>query len=173
MHTHEHTEASGSAAQLEHKLHELVRSFDTAMLVTHTPQGAHARPMAVADVTAPGELWFVARDDSPKAAEIQADQRVLVTMQSGAKQVAVYGHARLERDARKVQELWREAWRVWFDDKNDPRIVLIHVRPDEAEYWDNSGSAGLKFFVKAAAAYVSGKEMRDVDDPKVHARLKV
>jgi general stress protein 26 len=73
-----------------------------------------------------------------------ADQRVLVTMQSNAKQIAVYGRARLERDPRKVQELRREAWRVWFDDKSDPHIVLIHVLPDEGEYWDNSGTAGLK-----------------------------
>jgi general stress protein 26 len=166
-------QAGGVAAQTRDKFRDLVRSFDTAMLVTQTPDGAsHARPMGIAEISEDGDLWFVSRDDSAKTAEIRGDQRTLVTMQSSAKQLAIYGRARLVRDPQKIEALWREPWRVYFDDKHDPRLVLIHVDAEEAEYWDNSGTAGLKYYLKAAAAYVTGKEMADPNDPSIHARVK-
>jgi general stress protein 26 len=167
------SKAGGVSAQSREKFRDLARSFDTAMLVTLATDGTpHARPMAVAEVSEDGDVWFVSRDDSAKTMEIRADQRTLVTMQTDAKQLAIYGSARLVRDPKKIEALWREPWRVWFDDKHDPRLVLIHVDAEEAEYWDNTGTAGLKYFIKAAAAYVTGQEMRDPNDPQIHGRVK-
>ena len=62
---------------------------------------------------------------------------------------------------------------MWFDGPEDPQIRLLVLRAENAEYWDNSGVSGVKFLLKAAAAYVSGKEMRDPNDPKIHAKVSL
>jgi general stress protein 26 len=164
---------AGGAERAHQKFHDLSRSFDTAILVTHAKDGSsHARPMAVADVTDTGDLWFVSRQDSEKVDELVDDPRALVVMQGSAKHLVVNGHAELKKDPAKVEALWKEQWKVWFKDKHDPNLVLIHLQPDEAEYWDNSGTDGLKFFLKAASAYLSGRELKGTDDPDIHAKVR-
>jgi general stress protein 26 len=67
-------------------------------------------------------------------------------------------------DRGKVEALWKESWRLWFDQgKDDPRLVLLHIRPEEAEYWDRSGAQGLKYAAKAAKAYVKGERATEAD----------
>src|SRR6056297_1218206 len=67
----------------EKKLIDLVQDFDTAMLTTKNPEGRlDSRPMAIAECTDAGKLWFVTDARSGKVAEIQQDHEVAVTMQS-------------------------------------------------------------------------------------------
>jgi general stress protein 26 len=154
---------------------ELARTFDTAMLVTHKPDGtSHARPMALAEVSEQGDLWFVTREHTPKVDEVQHDERTLVIAQEKGKYLTVTGNAELRRDPQKVKDLWSESWRVWFKDKDDPELVLLCVHPEQGEYWDNSGAQGLKFLAKAAAAYVTRQPVRDEEqDPKSHGKVSL
>jgi general stress protein 26 len=158
---------------------ELVREFDTAMLVTRSLDGTlRARPMSLADSTDQGELWFVTGIDTEKVDELRSDNESLVVMQSSKKYLSIEGRAEVIRDRAKVKELWSEAWSVWFKDENDPKIVLIRVQGSRAEYWDNSGVAGLKFALQAAKAYVTGNELpreggSGTDDPKHHAKVSL
>ena len=70
----------------EQKLIELIRDFDNAMLVTRTEKGElDARPMAIAEATEQGTLWFVTERNSGKIADLMLDQDVAVTMQSSNK----------------------------------------------------------------------------------------
>jgi general stress protein 26 len=156
------------------KFHDLVRSFDLAMLVTHATDGdSHARPMGVAGIDDDDTLWFNARADSPKIQELQRDPRALVVMQGSSKQLTVNGHIAVTRDQAKIDSLWRDTWRVYFESKNDPQLVLLRLTPEHAEYWDNSGVEGLKYIAKAAKAYFSGKQIADAEDPDVHGRVQV
>lgn len=63
--------------------------------------------------------------------------------------------------------------RVWFEDKDDPRIVLIHVRSEEAEYWDVSGTEGVKFVLRAAKAAITGEKLKGHDDVDNHAKVRL
>ena len=64
-------------------LYDLLKDFDTAMLVTRAADGhLHARPMAVAELRADADAYFVTNIDSPKVAEVYADADVLLTFQS-------------------------------------------------------------------------------------------
>ena len=63
------------------KIHELLSDFDTAMLVTHGGDFAHARPMAIAHVEPNCDVWFFTGRSSPKVHEIRDDDRVLVVCQ--------------------------------------------------------------------------------------------
>jgi general stress protein 26 len=154
---------------------ELLRKFDTAMLITHTPEGrAHARPMAVADVSENGDVWFATRLHTLKTSEIQHDQRVLVVLQDGSKFLSLSGRAQIHKDPQRVQQLWSEAWRLWFKDKSDPSLGLIQVIPEEAEYWDQSGPEAIKYMLRAAAAYVGGRQLPGSEtDPNQHGKVRM
>lgn len=135
-------------------LRKIIESFDTAMLVTRAPDGGlRSRPLAIADRKEDGELYFATAIDSGKVQEIEADPRVNVAMQGSSRYVSITGQVRVERDRARINQLWSEAWRVWFPGgKDDPALCLLHVEPEEAEYWDNSGTRGLRFLFDAARA---------------------
>tara|TARA_R110002049_G_scaffold305056_1_gene501021 strand:+ start:69818 stop:70300 length:483 start_codon:yes stop_codon:yes gene_type:complete len=155
------------------KLIDLIEDFDNAMLVTHgNDEGLQARPMAIADATENGEIWFITDRNSGKIAEIESNPEVGVTMQSGNRFVMLSGTARVVDDQAKIESLWKEVWKVWFPKgKSDPAITLIHVVPSAGEYWDNSGLNGLKYLIKAGKAYFEGD--KPAKDEKLNASVKL
>jgi general stress protein 26 len=161
-----------TASAAEHNFHSLLRDFDRAMLVTQTgDKTPRARPMAIADRSDDGSIWFLTGADTSKIDELKQDDTVLAVMQSAARWLSVTGHAALQRDPAHIKRLWKEAFKIWFKGPDDPNIVLIRLIPSEAEYWDNSGMQGLRMALKSAAAYVTGKELRDSDDVNAHAKV--
>ena len=157
------------------KLRELLQNFDVAMLVTRSVAGQlRSRPMALADVEADGTLWFLTQRESGKMEELAADSHVNVAMQSKMKFVSISGTASPVEDRTKVAELWNEAWKVWFPGgKDDPALVLLRVRGDSGEYWDNSGSSGIKYLIEAGKAYLSGTRPDVEGDPQIHGKVKL
>lgn len=86
--------------------HDILVDFDTAMLVSRAAdRSLHARPMAIADVTASGDLWFVTSSSSGKVDEIPDDATVAVTMQSSSKFLSLSGKASLHRDRELIAKL--------------------------------------------------------------------
>lgn len=160
--------------EAEKKFIELLRSFDNAMLVSHAAgDSMHARPMAVAETGDDGSIWFLTGADTTKTFEIARDTEVAAVMQSSAKYLSVTGTAELSRDRGHIHRLWKEAFKVWFDGKDDPNIVLIRLQPSAAEYWDNRGFQGLKLALRYAKAYITGEEPRgEAEDVKTHAKLQ-
>jgi general stress protein 26 len=165
-----HTDDSAPDA-VEHVL-ELLHGFDTAMLVTHTTDGSlHARPMAVAEVESGGTLWFVTDVTSPKMGDIGAEPDILLAFQDSRRYLTVNGEADVVRSPEKIRELWKESFKLWFEGPEDPRLVLLKVTPEDAEYWDTSGARGLKFAFRAAKAYLTGQPAKKEDDPAVHGKI--
>jgi general stress protein 26 len=161
-----------TADRHEH-LHEILEDFDSATLVTRTPEGGfHARPMRVAELRPDGDLYFVTSLQSPKVAEIEADAEVCVTFQSRAQFAAVYGIARVERDRAIIDKLWSPEWKAWFPKgKDDPSICLIRVDGRHGEYWDNAGAEALRYAWEATKSVIQGKKPKI--DEKVNARVKL
>lgn len=156
----------------EEKLIDLIHDFDTAMLVTKTDEGLDSRPMAVAQATDEGELWFVTDRNSGKIANLMLDQDVAITMQGANKFVTLSGECRVIDDRAKVNELWQESWKVWFPNgPKDPSITLLKVEPSRGEYWDNSGVSGLRYLIKTGKAYLQGK--RAETDPQINASVSM
>jgi general stress protein 26 len=82
------------------------------------------------------------------------------------------GHLELVADRAKVDQIWKEAYRIWFDGKNDPELVLLRFTPFDAEYWDNSGAHGIKHAFEAAKAYLKGQKLNPSEyDPEAHAKV--
>ena len=163
-----------AADQLQKKIHELLSEFDTAMLVTHGGDFAHARPMAIASVEPNCDVWFFTARSSPKVQEIQDDQAVLIVCQDPrGRYVTLNGRAELIADRAKAQPLWRDSFQTWFPGGvADPTLLLICVHAEEAEYWDNTGAEALRYYIAAVKARVQGTKPQ-VNEGEEHAKVKL
>lgn len=144
-------------------IHQMLTRFGNALLVTQGATGAaHARPMAIARIEDDCSVWFFTGRDTTKVYEIQDNQNVLVACQDErSRYLSLVGRAELVADRSKAQELWKESYKTWFPNGvDDPQLLLIRVRPEEAEFWDNSGFKGVRYAFEAARAYLSGTTPR-------------
>lgn len=139
-------------------LHELIGSFDTAMLVTRTAEGhLRSRPLAIAEQREDDGLYFATRIDSPKVQELEEERQVNVCMQDEKRFVSMSGTARVVRDRALIDRLWKAAWTIWFPNgKDDPALCLVLIEPEEAEYWDQGGTKGIRYLFRQAKGLVTG-----------------
>ena len=140
------------------KLGELIKDIRIAMMTTANPDGSFdSRPMATQQADEfDGKIWFLARNESGKIAEIKQDDHValLYTDSGNAKYVAAKGTAHVSKDKAKIHELWNPMYKAWFPGgEDDPAIAVIWVGITEAQYWEASASRmvrGLKYLAAAA-----------------------
>lgn len=153
-----------------YKLLEMISHFEDAMLVTRRDGDLRSRPMALAEVTEDAHLWFITSSDSAKSEELEADSHVNVAFQDGKRFVSVSGDARLVTDKTHLEKLWRDEHRLWFEGGlHDRRAVLLEVTPAYAEYWDRSGTDGLRFALEEFKAAMSDETLGD--DAGTHAKI--
>jgi general stress protein 26 len=147
----------------EEKFTQLIGSFGEGMLVTHGKDGElHARPLTLASAEANGEVWFSTGAHSGKVAEIFQDRRVAVIMQGSSRYLSLTGTAEIVVDRAKAGALWRETWRPWFPGgPDDPELVLVHIRANQAEFWDLRGLGGVMYVFDAVKHALKGERMSD------------
>ncbi len=157
------------------KVHDMIDRFDSAMLVTHgDAQGGafHTRPMAIAAIDDDLGIWFLSDQSSGKVVEIEERADVQLVFQDDTMFVAVTGVATVSKDRAKLEEVWGPEYQAWFPNgKDDPNIVLLHVQPQQAEYWDQSGGNRFKYVVQVVKAIATGNRPRMSNDQHGKARL--
>lgn len=155
----------------ERHFHELIRSFDHAMLTTHGRDGSlHARPMIVAEIDEDANVWLMSDVRAEKVEEVGEDARASVTMQSDSRFATLCGKTEVVRDTARMQRLWNASWQTWFPEgPTDQNLVLLKVQTSQGEFWDNAGVQGAKYLYRAATAYVKGE--RPKLDSDVHAKV--
>jgi general stress protein 26 len=146
------------------KFKEFVDHESTCLFTTklsHIP--LTTRPMAVQKVCDQGNFWFLSSSDSDKNAEILEDGRVqLFFLNTGKYEfLSVYGKASITRDRKKIDELWSDIAKAWFEQgKDDPRVTVIKVAPEDGYYWDTKHGK-LVSILKIAASAVTGKTLEE------------
>lgn len=132
------------------KVAELVKEIKFAMLTTHEPNGAlHSRPMTTLQMDENGCLWFFTNVHSYKVDDVDHEAKVNLAYARTDKQdyLSVAGTAEVVRDRTKMEELWTPWLKPWFQDGlDDPELVLLKVRMDEAHYWESPGSAVKRLY---------------------------
>ncbi len=151
----------------------LLEHFETGMLCTRQGDGTlRARPMVVARVQHNGDVWFLTAIGTGKVEEVLKDPGVVVTFQSRTRFVSLSGRAEVVGDEQLVESLWRDDLEAFFPQgRNDPRLVLIHVRATEAEYWDERGARGMRHAFDAAKAALTGNHAVTNDEEHAHVML--
>ena len=155
------------------KLRELVDKTKTCFFDTGHAIGQSngVRPMSVQKIDDEGNLWFLSANDSHKNQEIQIDHSVKLFFQGSAHSDFMYltGKAEIIEDRNKIDELWEPILKTWFTEgKDDPRISVIKVTPEEGYYWDTKHGKAIAF-LKMLAGAATGKTM----DDSIEGKLKM
>ncbi len=140
------------------KLSELIRDIRIALLTTVDAEGRfHTRPVQTLEFERNEVLWFFTDRGSPKADELRHDVRVSLGYADPSKHayVAVSGTATLVQDVDKARELWTVEQRAYYPDgPQDPRLALLRVQIERAEYWIAPGR--LSYLLAAGRAALTG-----------------
>ena len=166
------------------ELDKLIEGIETAMFTTRRQDGhLVSRPMATQERIPEADIWFVTDADTNKLDELVLDPHVNCSYFNNKTRewVSVSGVARISRDRKKIRQLYKPDWRLWFGDEggerdgseNDPRITLVMVDADSVVYMKNDKPRPLilwevlKGMVTGSAVdigevrHVSGVELAD------------
>ncbi|WP_420392065.1 pyridoxamine 5'-phosphate oxidase family protein [Acuticoccus sp.] len=150
--------------------HEMVwkeiSRIETCMMVTHDGGAMRARPMVGTPDRGADTIWFIANRKDHKDDEVLADPRVCLTYVDSEKNtyVSVSGEGTVSEDRAKLKELWTTSVDAWFEGgPEDPNAILIAVRPEMAEYWDNPNSDFI-VALKMLTASVTDDEPADIGE---------
>lgn len=149
------TQAPGHFAQLC----EILRSVNIALLTTTRRRGGpHTRPVQTLAIDEPQQLlWFFTDRGSPKAREVNVDRHVTLGYAKPSKGLfaVIYGVGRVLHDPSQARRLWRLEQRAYYPSgPADPRLAVLRVQIERAEYWIAPGR--LSYWVAAARAVVTG-----------------
>lgn len=148
------------------KLKQLSEKAGTCMFCTDlTTLPITARPMSVRETDEEGNLWFLSSADSHKNFEISEDNRVQLLFMNNTdyEYLSVFGKAFIYKDKSLIEEKWTPIANAWFEDgKEDPKVSVIRVTPDETYYWDTKAGKVVSFLSFAAAA-ITGKKTDNSD----------
>ena len=145
--------------------HQSVCLFTTQL--TQVP--LTTRPMSFQKVCDQGNFWFLSPSDSEKNEEIAKDPRVQLFLSntSDYEFLSLYGKATITRDRQKIEELWSDIAKAWFNEgKKDPRITVIKFAPEEGFYWDTKNGK-LVSLIKIVASAITGKTFQEGVEGKI------
>ncbi len=118
----------------------------------------HSHPMTPQEVTDDGDVWFFLDGTSEQAANITAEKRVNLAFSDGSTWLSVSGHASLQRDQARIDELWNPMVEAWFPEgKDSEKVRLLLVEADSAEYWDSPGGGRIASVLAFAKSKVTGQ----------------
>jgi general stress protein 26 len=129
-----------------------------------------SRPMATAKVEEDGSIWFFTNEYSPKSAEISKENQVTLGYSSPSDNtyITINGKAELVDDRVRKEAYFSAPVKAWFPNGiDDPRLILIKVTPDTAEYWDGSSSNAVIAF-NMLKAIVTGEQPNEGKHDKIN-----
>jgi general stress protein 26 len=157
-----------TAADID-RVWRLIDDIPVAMVITHEGQGQHmrARPMAMRPARAEGVIYFLTDVDAPKAQEIRRNESICLALADNKNQkyLSITARAEIIDDRDRIEKVWSIYDKAFWPDKNDPRIRVLRVTPDSAEFWEGSGMVVTA--VKLVAAMASGERMNVGANEKV------
>ena len=140
---------------------KLIEEIPIAMVVTHEGQGKNlrSRPMAARPAKDEGAIYFLTDAGTPKAQEIRLNQSVCLAFSDnkGQRYVSISGYAEIIDDRERIKKYWSVYDKAFWSDMNDPRIRVLRVMPENAEFWEGDGM--IVSGVKLMAAIAAGERM--------------
>ncbi len=139
------------------KIKKIAINTKICMFCTHLfEQPIQSRPMTIKEVDDEGNIWFISSKTSNKNLEIKSDNHVqlFISNSNDYEYLSVYGKATIYSDKATIEKLWNPIANAWFEEgKNDPKVTVIKVHPEEGYYWDTENSKIISFLKIAVAAF--------------------
>jgi len=143
-------------------LGDKIKGIRIAMMTTTESNGVlRSRPMATQDMEFDGDLWFFTYADAPKVDDVEGHQQVDLsyTKTDDNLFISISGTAQVVRDHKKMKHLWKPLLKAWFPKGlEDPRLALLKVTVDSAEYWDAPSGVMGRLYVAAKGLATGGKD---------------
>lgn len=145
------------------KLKELVDKIDIGMVCTFGTEDdyPHAVPMSRQEIDEEGNIWYLFSSNSQTHTNLKNNNRVSVLFShvSDYNFLSVNGTAEISTDQERIDKYWDRFVEAWFEKgREDPNIRLLHVKVEEAHYWDNKTNK-LATAVKLLTSAVTGKKL--------------
>jgi len=145
------------------KLREMVNKIDIGMLCTFTSGSVypHAIPMSRQEADPEGNIWYLFSSESETYTNLKNNNKVSVLFSHVGDYnfLSINGTAEISEDKDRIEKYWNKMMEGWFEKgKEDPRIRVLKVTPQEAHYWDNKTNK-LMTILKVAASAVSGQQL--------------
>ncbi|SMX97644.1 General stress protein 26 [Brevibacterium linens] len=134
---------------------KILRGGDSVMLATALADGKIlAHPMAPQQVTEDADVWFFLALDGDQAKALQTNPEVNLSIAEAGNWLSVAGRVEFVDDEAKVDDLWSDSAKAWFDDRRDPNLGLVKVITHSAQHWGLPGgkASGLFRMVKSKIA---------------------
>lgn len=142
-------------------LDEIMENGPITMLVTADQK---ARPMTVLEQDG-ARLSFLTDRTTEWMQEMTENEQVAVVISDPGDSifVSLTGTARVSADEETLDELWSPMLEAWFDGRDDPNLVALHVDVHDGEYWDGPGT-GPGRALRGLAAIVTGEGRKTMGD---------
>lgn len=140
----------------------IINGVKFAMMTTITAdeKHLHACPMTTnKNELENAKIWFIGDKTTEAVEDIQKNPQVNLSYTSADQKdfVSINGVAKLVNDKAKLDELWSPIYNAFYEHgKEDPKVQLICVECNGAEYWQ-SGNSVVTMFKLASAALQDGK----------------
>lgn len=148
-----------TTTETRRELWEKIKDIRVAMLTSVGEDGMlYSRPMYTQEIEREDGLWFFTAKSSAKSQQVTKHEEVNVSYVDPQKNlyVSVTGSAHIVDDAEKEREIWNPINKAFFEGVDDPEVVLLHVDPQRAEYWDAPAGTMRQLFNMAKAAFGDG-----------------
>jgi general stress protein 26 len=144
--------------EIKEKFWKALKSDMTMFLGLAEGEDGHARPMTaqLEDEGLDGNLyrgpiWFFTSVDNTLYQEIGSGSRAMAHFASKGHDVwaAIHGNLSTSQDRATIDRLWNRFVAAWYEGKDDPKIALIRLDPENAEIWIDASSmvAGIKMLL--------------------------
>ena len=163
--------SSRSAAE---KIRKLATAARVCLFGTHRAKALAVRPMAVQDVDAQGNVWFLSGKSSAKNAQIARNPNVqlLFANVGDSAYLNLHGTASISEDRKLIKAHWTPLAKTWFHDGvDDPETTVVKVKVESGYYWDTEHGKTVALLSMALGA-ITGKTLDDSVEGTVKPRAK-
>ena len=139
-------------AELERKFWKALKSDMTVMLGVDGLEDGHTRPMtAQLEHEGHGPIWFFTSIDNVLVQQLAAPRRATAAFVAKDHDLfaSIGGQLVGDTDRAVVERLWNPFVAAWYEGKDDPKLALLRLDPDQGEVWLNENSllAGVKMLM--------------------------
>lgn len=139
-------------AELEQQFWKALKSDMTLMLGVDGLEDGHTRPMtAQLEHEARGPIWFFTSTDNALVGHLATPRRATAAFAAKGHSLfaSIGGTLCVDTDRAVVERLWNPFIAAWFEGKDDPRLALLRLDPDQGEVWLNENNllAGVKMLM--------------------------
>jgi len=132
-------------AEIEAKFWSELKSNPVLMIGLVGAQDAHAQPMTAFFEGEHGPIWFFTTRDNGLVEKLTQSHHAIANYVAKGHGLFATLHGRLtiDNDRATIDRLWNPHIAAWYEQgKDDPKLALLRLDPENAEIWLNGSSFG-------------------------------